>query len=84
MSLQRGRRHRGQVFHQVEVLRGKVDNLERKLLVNFRRDSQSQNSESTCLMGLDPFAVEVMEPLELHDQDRRQPPDLKLESCLLQ
>ena len=35
-------------------------------------------------MGLDPFAVEVVEPLELHDQDGGQPPDLKLESRLLQ
>ena len=35
-------------------------------------------------MGLDPFAVEVVEPLELHDQDWGQPPDLKLESRLPQ
>ena len=35
-------------------------------------------------MGLDPFAVEVVEPLELHNQDRWQPPDLKLESRFLQ
>ena len=38
----------------------------------------------TCLVGLDPFAVEVVEPLELHDQDGGQAPDLKLESRLLQ